>query len=397
MGNDPEALVGVMDDGDILLADRRDWVGLAVEFDGEVGVETALEVNGQVEVQEWRHRGGAQAGAFFRQSAMPCVIGGESGGAADIVLVMPLDLSLQEVVGGCKGGDFLIGQKGDEAVLEGAEAAFDFPFGGSVRSDAMGDAQSGQGALELGMSVQAVGGGSVAEKRQAVGVNAGGHAIGFKSQAEVLEMAPCGVAGGEGGGEDFAGVIIDGQDKSGVALGGPPWMRGGIVLPEFPDGGALPAAAGFGTRLLGGNQSGEMAAHIIGDGGAGALEAKAAGQFIREQGEVEGLAVGQDVMEVSDRLGGPEAAAGSAGRFWLEGLFVGQPSMAEAIELGWADHQSLSGGGGIQLTEIESGQDVLDKEGGNTVNKLLFFFIADRIVIGGAAPKPPKFFALDNG
>ena len=169
------------------------------------------------------------------------------------------------------------------------------------------------------------------------------------------------------------------------------------MLPEFADGGALPAAAGFGTRVLGGNQIGEMEAHIMGHGGAGTMEVKSSGQFIGEQGEVERLAVGQDVLEVSDSLGGPEAAAGAAGRFGLEGLFVGQPAMAEAIELCRADHQSLSGGGGIQLTEIESGQDVLDKEGGNTVNKLLFFFIADRIVIGGAAPKPPKFFALDNG
>jgi hypothetical protein len=44
--------------------------------------------------------------------------------------------------------------------------------------------------------------------------------------------------------------------------------------------------------------------------------------------------------------------------------------------LGWADHQSLGGGGGIQLAEIERGQDVLNKEGGNTVEELLFFFIA---------------------
>jgi len=129
MGNDPEALVGVVDDGDVLLADRSHRIGLAVEFDGEVGVETALKVNGQVQVQEWRHGGGAQAGAFFSQSALPGVIGGEAGGAADIVLVVPLDLSLKEVVGGSKGGDFLVGQKGDEAVLEGAEAAFDFTFG----------------------------------------------------------------------------------------------------------------------------------------------------------------------------------------------------------------------------------------------------------------------------
>jgi hypothetical protein len=376
MGNDPEALVGVVDDGDVLLADRSDRVGLAVEFDGEVGVEAALEVNGQVQVQERRHSGGAQAGAFFRQSALPGVIGGEAGGAANIVLVVPLDLSLQEVVGGSKGGDFLIGQKGDQAVLEGAEAAFDFAFGGSVWSDAMGDAQGGQGALELGMSVQAVGSGSMAEKRQSVGVNAGGHAIGFKRQAEVLEMGPSGVAGGKGGGEDFAGVIIYGEDEGGVSLSGPPRMRGGIVLPEFADGGALPAAPGFGAGLLGGNQFGEMAADIIGDGGAGTMEAKAAGQFIRKQGEVERLTVGQDVMEVSDRLGGPEAAAGSAGRLGMEGMFVGQPAMAEAIELGRADHQSLGGGGGIQLAEIERGQDVLNKEGRNTVEELLFFFIA---------------------
>jgi len=376
IGNDPEALVGMMDDGDVLLADRSDRVGLAVEFDGEVGIEAALEVNGQMEVQEWRHGGGAQAGAFFSQSAMPGVIGGEAGGAADIVLVVPLDLSLKEVVGGSKGGDFLIGQKGDEAVLEGAEAAFDFPFGGSVRSDAMGDAQGGQGALELGMSVQAVGGGSVAEERQAVGVNASGHTIGFKGQAEMLEMAPSGVAGGEGGGEDFTGVIIDGEDEGGVSLGGPPRMRGGIVLPEFADGGALPAAAGFGARILRGNQFWEMEAHIFGHGGAGTMEVKASGQFIGEQGEVERLAVGQDVLEVSDSLGGPEAAAGAAGRFGLEGLFVGQPAMAEAIELGRAYHQSLGGGGGIQLAEIERGQDVLNKEGRNTVEELLFFFIA---------------------
>ena len=240
----------------------------------------------------------------------------------------------------------------------------------------MGDAQGGQSTLELGMRVQAVGGGSVAEKRQAVGVDAGGHAIGFKGKAEMLEMAPGGVAGGEGGSEDFAGVIIDGQDESGVALGGPPGMRGGIVLPEFADGGALPAAAGFGTRLLGGNQFGEMAADIIGDGGAGTVEGKAAGQFIGEQGEVERLAMGQDILKVNDCLSGPEAVAGAAGRFGLEGLFVNQPAMAQAIELSRADHQSLGGGGGIQLTEIESGQDVLNKESRNAVEELLFFFIA---------------------
>ena len=81
----------------------------------------------------------------------------------------------------------------------------------------------------------------------------------------------------------------------------------------------------------------------------------------------------ETALEVNGQVEVQEAAAGSAGRFGLEGLFVGQPSMAEAIELGWADHQSLGGGGGIQLAEIESGQDILHKEGGNTVEELLFF------------------------
>ena len=164
IGNDPEALVGMMDDGDVLLADRSDRVGLAVEFDGEVGIEAALEVNGQMEVQEWRHGGGAQAGAFFSQSAMPGVIGGEAGGAADIVLVVPLDLSLKEVVGGSKGGDFLIGQQGEQSFLEGAEAAFDFTLSLGAGCDQVGDAQRCEGPLELGTRVAAVAGGLVAEE-----------------------------------------------------------------------------------------------------------------------------------------------------------------------------------------------------------------------------------------
>jgi hypothetical protein len=59
-----------------------------------------------------------------------------------------------------------------------------------------------------------------------------------------------------------------------------------------------------------------MEAHIMGHGGAGTMEVKASGQFIGEQGEVEGLAVGQDVMEVSDCLGGPEACGGIRRKVW---------------------------------------------------------------------------------
>lgn len=61
------------------------------------------------------------------------------------------------------------------------------------------------------------------------------------------EVTPGGVAGHERAAQDFAGVIVQGQNECGIVIGGPPGMRRGIMLPEFADGGALPAAAGFGA------------------------------------------------------------------------------------------------------------------------------------------------------
>lgn len=61
------------------------------------------------------------------------------------------------------------------------------------------------------------------------------------------EVTPGRIAGDERTAEDFAGVIVQGQNESGVVIGGPPWMRRGIMLPEFSDGGALPAAARLGA------------------------------------------------------------------------------------------------------------------------------------------------------
>ena len=86
------------------------------------------------------------------------------------------------MLGGRVVGDFLVGQQGDQAVLEGAEAAFDFAFGRGIGGDAVGHAQGGEGALELGVGVEPVGGGGVAEEGQAVGVKTGGQAVGFKER-----------------------------------------------------------------------------------------------------------------------------------------------------------------------------------------------------------------------
>ena len=67
------------------------------------------------------------------------------------------DLLGEEGAGRIEVGDGRGTEQGDEAVLEGAEATFDFPLGLRVRGDAVGDAQAEQGALELGAHIVGAG------------------------------------------------------------------------------------------------------------------------------------------------------------------------------------------------------------------------------------------------
>jgi hypothetical protein len=285
----------MVNEGDGFLAQGGDGPVVAEEVQSAVGVEAALMVKGQMEVQERGRWHRQEAGAFFGEGFVPRGVGGQAGGAADVVLVVPVQLELEELIGGFEIGDAFVGQEGDEAFLKGVEAAFDFALGLGVRGDAMGDAQGGEGALELGMGVEAVGGGAMAKERETVGVEGDGRAVFFDGSAQVAEVAPSGVAGDESAGDDFAGVIVGGEDEGGIDLGRPPRMGRGIVLPEFADVGALPAAAGLGAGRLRGDMLGEVLLDVMGDGGAGTVEVPAASQFVGQEGEVEGLAVWEDV------------------------------------------------------------------------------------------------------
>ena len=99
MGDDPEALLGVMDEGDALGAGGGDGPVLAKEIQGVIGVETALEVEGEVEVEQRDGGRGAQAGPFFLEGFVPSLVGGQAGGAADMFVVVPVDLGLEQLVG----------------------------------------------------------------------------------------------------------------------------------------------------------------------------------------------------------------------------------------------------------------------------------------------------------
>ncbi len=119
--------------------------------------------------------------------------------------------------------------------MQGAKAAFDLAFGLRAGSDQMGYAQSGEGALELGAGITVIGHGIVAKEAEAIGVYHHGQAVLDKEAAKMLEMIPSGVGGDKDGTQEFAGMIIDGQQQGLLFLGGPPLVDGGVVLPQFID------------------------------------------------------------------------------------------------------------------------------------------------------------------
>ena len=71
------------------------------------------------------------------------------------------------------------------------------------------------------------------KEAESVGVNDPGQGVLEEEAAKMLEMIPSGVGGDKDRAEQFAGVIIDGQQQGLLVLGGPPWVEGGIVLPEL--------------------------------------------------------------------------------------------------------------------------------------------------------------------
>ena len=129
--------------------------------------------------------------------------------------------------------DFFIGQDGDQAFLQGAKAAFDLAFGLRAGSDEMSDAQSGEGALELGTGIAVIGHGVMAKEAQAIGIDDQGQVVLEEEAAKVLEMIPSGVGGDKDGTQELAGMVIHGEQEGLLFVGRPPLVDGGIVLPEF--------------------------------------------------------------------------------------------------------------------------------------------------------------------
>lgn len=143
------------------------------------------------------------------QRPVPSCIGTQAGGAADGGILVG-HLALQDDLSGGVIGGVFVGQQRDQALLQGAKAAFDFAFGLWARGDPVGHAQRGEGALELGAGIPIIGHGIMAKETQAIGVNEQWQGVLEKEAAKVLEMMPSRIGGDKDGAQQFPRMIIDG-------------------------------------------------------------------------------------------------------------------------------------------------------------------------------------------
>ena len=284
-----------------------------------------------------------------------------------------MDFHLEDLVGGLVGGDIGVGEKGDEAFLEGAEAAFDLAFGLGRGCDEVGDAEGAEGALELAARVEVVVGGAGAEEAQAVGVDGLGDAVALEGLAEVLEVGPGGVARDESPSDVAACGVVESEEEGLFLWAGPPLVNGAVVLPEFSESGAAEAAVGAGFWLGRWEKVGQVGFDVGFDAGAGAFEAVEAQEFVGDELEVAGGLEGDEFAQEGDGGFGPRAVLVAAAGVYGEGVAFFEPAGSELVEAGFSDLESQAGFGGGDVAGVEFLQGLLDEVEGVAVDELVLF------------------------
>lgn len=167
-------------------------------------------------------------------------------------------------------------------------------------------------------------------------------------------------------------MIVQGQDQARIALGWPPGMGRAVVLPEFPNGCDLPPATRFWTGFRRRNQMWKVLANVGRDCGPRAVEIEFASQFVGDERKVQWLTVREEISQKISSFLRPDRFMIAAGSCRGKTVFVREPLMTQAIELGLADIQALGGTKRIELARVEGRQNLLNVERGNTVGELFF-------------------------
>jgi len=225
----------------------------------------------------------------------------------------------------------------------------------------MGDTQGGEGTLELRTRVTVIGHGIMAKEAQAVGVHNHRQAVSEKETAKMLEMIPSGVSGDKDRAQEFAGMIIDGQQQGLLFIGGPPLVDGGIVLPQFIDVGAFPTPPGFGTRFGLADEVRKVGSGKSGHRLSMALESEAGCQLVGDQLEVGRLLERNELLEEGDGFRRPVRPMVAAGELGDEVGAFSEEAGAEPVKVGATDLELERGLGDVDQPLIELLQDLLEK------------------------------------
>jgi hypothetical protein len=140
----------------------------------------------------------------------------------------------------------------------------------------------------------------MAEEAQAVGIDGQRNMVPEKEDAEVLKVVPSGVGGDEDRAQEFARMVVNGEQQGLLVIGKPPLVDGRIMLPEFANARAFPSPPGLGAWFGLADQIWKMGSGKGGDGLAVALETETGFQLIGQELEVGGLLKGDELLEEGD-------------------------------------------------------------------------------------------------
>lgn len=136
MGYDPELGMGMVNEGDDMAGGGTDRPTATEEIDLVVGVDAPSQMQGKMEIQQAGVGTRMEYRALFFLSFGAGIVRGQVGRATDGA-ILACQFAGQQFLCGGVGGDFLVGQEGDDSLLESAKATFDFAFGLRAGRDQM--------------------------------------------------------------------------------------------------------------------------------------------------------------------------------------------------------------------------------------------------------------------
>lgn len=320
---------------------------------------------------------GTQDGTFFFFGGVPGLLGFHLEFAVKFMLVAMATQVGDVRIGLGEIGDVFAGEKGGEPVLPELVFPFDFAFGLRRGGVAEGDAVEVEGLAELGQGVGGVGEEEGMEvhvefQRQAVFEEGGGEEVVIGQEVFVLVEF--------GAGEEAAAIVEHVEHGEESFAGREPAVGRGIELPEFADLGALPAADGGGGLALGFGMGELIFAGPTADLSAVHFEIAEAQDFAGGEAVVGGRGGSQTFAQEREDFGWPLRSMVAAGvaREPKGFLMVSASAQIIGVEFVETTAGEFEFGGrsvGVELLRAEAGQDVTDQRHGETMGKLLVFFM----------------------